>query len=127
MDSSPMIEMEGMGTPPCDFGIIDHIARGAQSLSITDLLFRDPNAFLSDQIHLHVRDWEPIVARAPYDEAYEVLDWVKNKESVHKSFRHFSTSGSFKGRRFDSDIPPPWSLTITNPVITSSNLLTTPS
>ena len=121
---SSLIPMEGMVAPPCDFRIIDHIARGVQSLSITDLPFLDPNAFLPGQIYLHARDWEHIVARAPYDEAYEVLNWVKNKVSVHKSFRHFS--GSFKGRHFDSDIPPPMVFD-NNKSCDNSNLLTTPS
>ncbi|KAK3734410.1 hypothetical protein QZH41_010063 [Actinostola sp. cb2023] len=104
-DLTPLEAMEGMSAPPCDFDFIDKIAQGAQSPNIADLPFRDPNNFLAGQLHLHARDWEELVARAPYDDAYEVLDWVKNKVSVVKFFRHFR--GSFQGRQFDSDIPPP--------------------
>ncbi|KAK3742380.1 hypothetical protein QZH41_002606 [Actinostola sp. cb2023] len=104
-DLTPLEAMEGMSAPPCDFDFIDKIAQGAQSPNIADLPFRDPNNFLAGQLHLHARDWEELVARAPYDDAYEVLDWVKNKVSVVKFFRHLR--GSFQGRQFDSDIPPP--------------------
>ncbi|KAK3747007.1 hypothetical protein QZH41_011964, partial [Actinostola sp. cb2023] len=105
-DLTPLEAMEGMSAPPCDFDFIDKIAQGAQSPNIADLPFRDPNNFLAGQLHLHARDWEELVARAPYDDAYEVLDWVKNKVSVVKFFRHFR--GSFQGRQFDSDITPPF-------------------
>ncbi|KAK3731148.1 hypothetical protein QZH41_000001 [Actinostola sp. cb2023] len=74
-DLTPLEAMEGMSAPPCDFDFIDKIAQGAQSPNIADLPFRDPNNFLAGQLHLHARDWEELVARAPYDDAYEVLDW----------------------------------------------------
>ena len=95
--------MEGIAAPPCDFGFIDQIANGAQSPDISSLPFRDPNAFLPGQLHLHFKDWEQLIARAPYDEAFEVLDWLKNKVSISKYFQHFK--GNFKGRQFDSDLP----------------------
>ncbi|KAK3735069.1 hypothetical protein QZH41_010773 [Actinostola sp. cb2023] len=75
-DLTPLEAMEGMSAPPCDFDFIDKIAQGAQSPNIADLPFRDPNNFLAGQLHLHARDWEELVARVPYDDAYEVLDWV---------------------------------------------------
>ncbi|KAK3730737.1 hypothetical protein QZH41_016113, partial [Actinostola sp. cb2023] len=74
-DLTPLEAMEGMSAPPCDFDFIDKIAQGAQSPNIAYLPFRDPNNFLAGQLHLHARDWEELVARAPYDDAYEVLDW----------------------------------------------------
>jgi hypothetical protein len=96
--------MEGVAAPHCDLRFIDEIAHGSQSPGIKDLPFRDPNSFLAGQLHLHVTDWEKIVARAPYDEAYEVLNWLKNKVSIFHFFRRFQ--GSFQGRLFDSEIPP---------------------
>ena len=93
-----------MVAPPCDFEFLDRIVNEARSTDISALPFRDPNCFVPGQLHLHARDWEEMIRIAPYEEAYEVLDWLENKVSIDRFFRPFK--GSFQGQQFDSQRPP---------------------
>ena len=116
MDMWPL-ESEVEMTDPCfDFGFVQSFSSGKIVPDITTLRFRNPYVFIAGQLHLHSEVWEKIASLSTYDRADEVLDWIKNKVSLFKFFRPFK--GHFKGRAYDSVIPPPaLNLIITNLVI----------
>ena len=104
MDMWPL-ESEVEMTAPCfDFGFVQSICSGKIVPDITTLRFRNPDVFIAGQLHLHSEVWEKIASLSTYDRADEVLDWIKNKVSLFKFFRPFK--GHFKGRAYDSVIPP---------------------
>ena len=99
------LESEVELTAPCfDFGFVQSICSGKIVPDITTLRFRNPDVFIAGQLHLHSEVWEKIASLSTYDRADEVLDWIKNKVSLFKFFRPFK--GHFKGRAYDSVIPP---------------------
>ena len=123
MDMWPL-ESEVELTAPCfDFGFVQSICSGKIVPDITTLRFRNPDVFIAGQLHLHSEVWEKIASLSTYDRADEVLDWIKNKVSLFKFFRPFK--GHFKGRAYDSVIPPALNLIITNLVIILLILLST--
>lgn len=105
MNGNPQENLEGMTARPFNLDLVLDMSKGSVTPDLRDLSFRDPNAFVAGQLHAHTNCWERIVEFAPYDEAYEVLDWIKNKVSLHKYFRHFK--GSFQSQTYDSPLPPP--------------------
>ena len=100
MDLGPLESLEGMAAPPCYFSLIKKVAHGSISPNIATLPFRDP------KLHLHLKDWEEIIKRAPNEEAFvEVVEWLRNNVSIFPFRHHFK--GSFQGHQFDSARPPP--------------------
>ena len=76
------------------------------------LPLRDPNSFIAGALHYNEKEWKLI------DSSPEVLSWIRSGVRVQQYFRHFE--GHFKGKAFDSDIPPP-AFFPNNPIV--SNLL----
>ena len=93
-------ENEGATARPFDFDFILDISRGKINPDIRELKFRDANTFVAGRLHDHIECWEKIVDLAPYDEAFEVLEWIRNKVSLHTYFRQFK--GSFQDCHYDS-------------------------
>jgi hypothetical protein len=62
------------------------------------LPFRNPSTFVAGGLHNHLDEWERITSNP------EVLDWIRHGVDVTQYFKHFK--GNFKGKAFDSDIPP---------------------
>lgn len=63
------------------------------------LPLRDPDHFVSGQIHNYLDKCKFILEKDINDDKSCVLDWHKHGVDVNKFFRHF------KGRHFDSNIP----------------------
>lgn len=70
---------------------------------VRELFFRDPNLFRVGELNSHLSFWERIAERKPSTTKTEVLGWIRNKVSIFPYFQHFT--GSFKGKRYDSDRP----------------------
>ncbi|CAG2191684.1 unnamed protein product [Mytilus edulis] len=62
---------------------------------------RDPDLFLSGQIHHHLSNWKDILVGT---DDKDILKWLINGVDATDFFRYFK--GNFKGRFYDSDIPP---------------------
>ena len=69
------------------------------------LLFRDPNAFRAGELHKHYGRWCKMVGDHPSPEQATILRWIRDGVSIFEFFQSFS--GSFKGRHYQSDRPPP--------------------
>ncbi|CAC5379181.1 unnamed protein product [Mytilus coruscus] len=65
------------------------------------LPLRDPDLFLSSQIHHHLSNWKDILEGT---DNKDILKWLINGIDATDFFRHFK--GNFKGRFYDSDISP---------------------
>ena len=71
---------------------------------VDELLFRDPNHFVAEELHKHAANWAEIAKLAPSLHQEEVLSWIGTKVSIFPYSRHFK--GTFKGEHYDSDQPP---------------------
>jgi hypothetical protein len=67
------------------------------------LPLRDPDNFVSGQIHNYFDEWKFILEKDINDDKSCVLDWLEHGVDVNKFFLHFK--GHFKGRHLDSNIP----------------------
>jgi hypothetical protein len=74
--------MEGITAPPFDLDSVVNVSNGSIFPDLKTILFRDPDSFVAGQLHKHVDCWEEIIHFAPYDEAYDVLDWIKNTFAI---------------------------------------------
>jgi len=69
---------------------------------INSLPLRDPNFFVSGQIHEHLSNWQVILRDTVQSE--NIMNWLENGVNVNDFFTHFK--GNFKGKAYDSYIPP---------------------
>ena len=58
---------------------------------------------LAGELHHHYATWEHILEG--FDKRVEILGYIKNGVSVFDFFSHFK--GDFKGKSYDSPLPPP--------------------
>ena len=70
--------------------------------SAKDVLFRDPESFVTRKIHRHVGGWEKIWGS--YSKQQGVLHYIRNKVNVKEFFIPFR--GDFQGSFYDSAMPP---------------------
>ena len=70
---------------------------------INSLPIRDPDCFLSGQIHENVPKWKEILCDEGMGSG-EVLQWPQKGVNVYEFFKHFK--GNFKGKAYNSDVPP---------------------
>ena len=94
----------GMTAPRFDRVFVQDICAGTFLPDIEKFPFRDPDVFITGQLHQFPEIWEQVAASSSYDRADEVLDWLKHKVSLAKFFKPFK--GNFKGVAYASDIPP---------------------
>lgn len=80
----------------------EDVLEGNNDFDIKTLPLRDPNYFVSGQIHDNLRDWQQLLEGN--DQNGDVLKWLEHGVNVYDFFRHFK--GKFKGRSYDSEIPP---------------------
>ncbi len=76
---------------------------------LESLSLRDPNTFMSGQLHDHLFQWEMLCGSeevAKYKGSQHCLSWIKYGVDISKFMVHFK--GDFKGKNYDSDIPPPY-------------------
>lgn len=68
---------------------------------IDSLQLRDPDKFVSGQLHNCVSEWRLILDENAHQ---DVVKWLEDGVDVGEFFRRFK--GNFKGRNYDSEIPP---------------------
>ncbi|CAC5368150.1 unnamed protein product [Mytilus coruscus] len=68
---------------------------------IDSLQLRDPDKFVSGQFHDCVSEWRLILDENVHQ---DVVKWLKDEVDLGEFFRRFK--GNFKGRHYDSEIPP---------------------
>lgn len=73
-----------------------------KEFNIQTLPLRDPNCFVSGQLHENLDSWQQILDGN--EQNGDVLKWLHHGVNVHDFFRRFK--GNFKGRAYDSSIPP---------------------
>lgn len=80
----------------------EEVLGGGVQFDIKDLPLCDPRYFVPGQLHECIPGWEDII-----DSEFgnvDVLKWIKHGVDIHEFFHHFK--GNFKGKHFDSDVPP---------------------
>ena len=85
--------------------IVQRVIHGVLLGDVSKLIFRDPAQFRAGELHSHLPAWEQIVGATPSPQQQQVLKWIQEGVSVHPYFQHFR--GRFKGKNYDSDLPPP--------------------
>lgn len=71
-------------------------------VDVGDIPRRRDDAFVPGQLRLCLSEWKDILKGYPFEE--DVLKWIKNGVDVHDFFQCFK--GEFKGKFYDSDVPP---------------------
>lgn len=71
---------------------------------IYETSLRDPNYFVSGQLHENKMQWEKMLKTIDTESKFEVQDWINNGVDISKYFQHFK--GNFKGRSYNSNTPP---------------------
>lgn len=89
---------------PTGFPRAEDVLKKNAPFNVGSLPLRDPDIFVSGQIHGHLDEWKIILDLNGDEVKALVLDWLENGVDINKFFRHFK--GNFKGRSFDADIPP---------------------
>ena len=84
---------------------IHRVIRGEELADPAKLLFRDPNVFRAGELHKHYGKWCKIGSDNPSPEQATILRWIRDRVSIFEFFQSFSDN--FKGRRYQSDRPPP--------------------
>ena len=88
---------------PTNFPRAEDVLKNNAPFDVGLLPLRDPDHFVSGQIHNYLDEWKFILEKDINDDKSCVLDWLEHGVDVNKFFRHFK--GNFKGRHFDSNIP----------------------
>ena len=79
----------------------EDVLNGAD-FDINLLSLRNPDFFVSGQIHENLVNWQAILGEN--DQSDEILKWLTNGVDVMEFFKHFK--GNFKGRAYVSGAPP---------------------
>lgn len=90
-------------TEPTPLNVIEEVASGARKASLSDVHFRNPSCFVAGEIHRHFTIWEKVLEGFHKKEV--ILQYIANGVDVRSFFHHFK--GDFKGKAYDSAIPPP--------------------
>lgn len=92
------VDYRGVISQPLTHNSAEDVINNYEEFDICNLRFRNPNNFTAGSLHNYFSEWEKICTDK------QVLEWIKNGVNVTQFFRHFK--GNFKGRHYDSDIPP---------------------
>ncbi len=91
------------GLPTHDpFRLVKSLASGDCKARPGDVIIRDPEYFVAGELHYHYETWERILHG--FHKRDEILRYIREGVSVHDFFQHFK--GDFKGKTYDSDLPP---------------------
>jgi len=64
---------------PClDRNLVREICTGNLLPNINRLPLRKPDVFIAGQLHQFLETWEQVTTSSSYDQADEVLDWIKH-------------------------------------------------
>jgi hypothetical protein len=88
---------------PTNFPRAEDVLKNNAPFDVGLLPLRDPDHFVSGQIHNYLDEWKFILEKDINDDKSCVLDWLEHGVDVNKFFRHFK--GNFKGRHFYYNIP----------------------
>ena len=73
--------------------------------NLAQLHFRNPDSFRAGNLHNHVDFWENLIFSTGHScSKVCLLQIIREEVKVYDFFRHFK--GNFKGRRYDSAVPP---------------------
>ena len=73
--------------------------------NLAELRFRNPDSFQAGGLHNHVYFWENLISSTGYScPKVSLLQIIREGVKVYDFVRHFK--GNFKGRRYDSAVPP---------------------
>lgn len=70
--------------------------------SADDLIFRNPNSFIADELHHHVDSWATVLEG--FHKKQELFGYISSGVSIFDFFQQFK--GNFKGQSYNSDMPP---------------------
>ena len=103
-DNWPLQSGEELVAKAFNNNLLEDIITGRKNPEIKSLAFRDPNSFVAGGLHEYFHTWLEIATISGYEQAPQVLDWIKNKVNVKKFFKPFK--GRFKNTEYHSDLPP---------------------
>ena len=92
----------GIPLPASSTPRVEEVLRDNVQFDIESLLLRDPEGFVSGQIHRCWPEWKIILKNNM--SSSEVSNWIQNGVDIHDFFQEFK--GNFKGRHFNSRLPP---------------------
>ena len=73
--------------------------------NLAQLRFRNPDSFQAGSLHNHVDFWENLISSTGYScPKVSLLQIIREGVKVSNFFQHFK--GNFKGRSYDSAVPP---------------------
>ena len=108
VDQSPCtwVDLEGNPASPPRLNKLprpDDVLSGAALPNFEGLRLRNPKTFRCGNLHQFAHTWDSHMASIKgYD---TIKPWIHNGVHIPDFFQHYS--GTFNGRIFDSDIPPP--------------------
>ena len=81
------------------------MVRDPSLANLAQLRFRNPDSFQASSLHNHVDFWENLISSTGYScPQVSLLQIIREGVKVYDFFRPFK--GNFKGRRYDSAVPP---------------------
>ena len=81
------------------------VVRDPSLANLAQLRFRNPDSFQASSLHNHVDFWENLISSTGYScPQVSLLQIIREGVKVYDFFRPFK--GNFKGRRYDSAVPP---------------------
>ena len=83
---------------------VEDVISGQARADVSMLAFRNPDSFVAGNLHNHFQAWERIANIAPFDLTLKILLWIKNCVDVQDFFQPFK--GQYRGKNFDSTLPP---------------------
>ena len=72
--------------------------------SLGDIAFRDPEHFVSGQLHEHVLQWDQLLDLNSNELSHTVRRWIHDKVDIFDFMQPYK--GNFAGMHLDSEIPP---------------------
>lgn len=103
-DQPAWITLEGrIASPATHSPRAEEVINGDLHFNINTLPIRDPSKFISGQIHSFVPEWECIMDKIS-SKNNDVLKWIKNGVNVFDFFQSYK--GNFKGKYYNSNVPP---------------------
>ncbi len=82
----------------------EEVASGAEVQgALEQLAFPDPSWFIAGGIHAKNGEWQTVV-ETQREKGGQVMEWIQEGVDITKFLTRFK--GSFRGKHFDSDVPP---------------------
>ena len=98
MSGKPAGAPDGSAPDPVD------VLAGIRQPDFDALRFRDPTVFVAGSLNYNAEAWQDVLAEC-HGAGQFVRGWLKHGVDFFDFFQHYR--GEYRGRSFDSDIPPP--------------------